>query len=398
MTTDIHIDADFEGASAGDIRRQDDGLIEIEPKPEQVPAWFFEALNVHFGGAGVPREYACHVRVVNDSDEPAETRLRFLFTKTNGASYMAPPYWILRHGRWWPLPAADTHYVEGSHVDVDLRLAPGELVHVANKPYVHGDDVLDEMEMLAAHGPFELRELGRTAGDRPVVALESTGYEYDETILFSATMQPAEPAARPVLAIAHWLTDGSALTQRLLKRFRFAFVPMPNPDGSADGRSCTNGVAEVPMFSFGRLLKGDDAPLETRCLWDYAADLRPLSFVELHTHYQNVRAHKLNPMAAEWFDGDAERQALLARADQALLQINSDWRVTPIEKSTPLCDAGKFTNLAERFGTLAYCYQIYTVTEEATAVHAVEVARTLATSLAGPEWAADAPTPNVTRG
>lgn len=398
MTTNLHIDADFEGASAGAIRTNADGLIEIEPRPEEVPAWFFEALNVHFGGVGVPREYACHVRVVNDSDEPAEARLRFLFTTTNGAAYMAPPYWILRHGRWWPLAQQDTHYTEGSHVDIDLRLSPGELVHVANKPFVHGDDVLDEMEVLAAQGPFEIKEIGRTAGDRPIVALESTGYRYDETILITATMQPAEPAARPVLAIAHWLTDGSALTQRLLERFRFAFVPLPNPDGSAEGRSCTNGMDEVPMFSFGRHLAGEPAPLETRWLWDYAADLRPLSFVELHTHYQNVRAHKLNPMAAEWFGDDDERRQLLARVDQALLQINSDWRVTPIEKSTPLCEAGKFVNLAERFGTLAYCYQIYTITEEATAAHAVEVIRTLAQALAGPEWLAQAPAPNVTRG
>ena len=397
METDIQIDADFEGGSAGDIHTGENGLIEIEPKPEEVPGWFFEALDVHFGGAGVPREYACHVRVVNDGDEPRSVRLRFHFTKTNGAAYMAPPYWILRHGRWWPIPAADTVFVEGSHVDLDLHLTPGELVHVANKPYVHGDDVLDEMEALAGYGPFDLRELGRTAGDRAIVSLESTGYRYDDTILFAATMQPAEPAARPVLAIAHWLTDGSALTQRLLERFRFAFVPLPNPDGTADGRSCTNGVGEVPMFSFGRLLSGEEAPLETRVLWDYAAELRPQSYMEFHTHYQDVRAHKLNPMAAEWFD-DEDRKALLGRVDAALLSLNADWRVTPIERSTPLCEAGKFTNLAERLGTLAYCYQVYTITEEATCAHAVSVARPLATALAGPEWEAGGAAPRIVRG
>ncbi len=394
---DIHIDTDFEGSSAGEIRRETAGLIEIEPKPEQVPGWFFEALEVNFGGAGVPREYACHVRVVSNAGEPRDATLRFHFTKTNGAAYMAPPYWILRHGRWWPIQAADTTFVEGSHVDLDLHLEPGELVHVANKPYVHGDDVLDEMTALAEHGPFELRELGRSAADRAIVALESTGFRYDDTILFVATMQPAEPAARPVLAIAHWLTDGSALTQRLLERFRFAFVPLPNPDGSADGRSCTNGIAEVPMFSFGRLLAGQEAPAETRVLWEYAAELRPLSYMELHTHYQDVRHHKLNPMAPEWFPGE-ERRQLLAQVDEALLALNSDWRVTPIERTTPLCDAGKFTNLADRFGTLSYCYQIYTITEEATCAHAVSVARTLATALAGPEWASAAPAPNVTKG
>lgn len=397
MSEVLDIDAEFEGGSAGDIRTSQEGLVEIDPKPEQVPDWFFEALGVHFGGAGVPREYACHVRVASDADEPRDVRVRFNFTKTNGASYMAPPYWILRHGRWWPIPSIDTSFVDRSHVDLDLHLAPGELVHVANKPFAHGDDVFDEMQALAAHGPFDIRDLGRTAGDRPIVALESTGYRYDDTILFGATMQPAEPAARPVLAIAHWLTDGSALTKRLLERFRFAFIPLPNPDGTADGRSCTNGVAEVPMFSFGRLLAGESAPLETRALWDYANELHPLSYMEFHTHYQDVRHHKLNPMASEWFAGD-DRRKLLASVDKALLALNSDWRVTTIARDTPMCDAGKFTNLADRFGTLSYCYQIYTITEEATCAHAVSVARTLATALAGPEWEAEAPEPIVTRG
>jgi hypothetical protein len=151
------------------------------------------------------------------------------------------------------------------------------------------------------------------------------------------------------------------------------------------------------MFSFGRLLAGQEAPAETRVLWEYAAELRPLSYMELHTHYQDVRHHKLNPMAPEWFPGE-ERRQLLAQVDEALLALNSDWRVTPIERTTPLCDAGKFTNLADRFGTLSYCYQIYTITEEATCAHAVSVARTLATALAGPEWASAAPAPNVTKG
>ena len=68
---------------------------------------------------------------------------------------MAPPYWALRHGRWWPIPDANTRFVEDSHVELDLRLAPGDLVHVANKPYVHGDDVLDEMEELKVCVAYE---------------------------------------------------------------------------------------------------------------------------------------------------------------------------------------------------------------------------------------------------
>ena len=394
--TSIRVDADFEGGSAGEIRPAGKDAFEALPLPEPVPDWFSAALEEHFGGAGVPREYACHVRLASRVDQRRTVRLRFRFTETSGAAYMAPPYWLFRRCRWRPVPARDTEYVEGSHVDLRIRLAPGEQLRVANKPYVSMREVYDEMGVLAASGPFEVREIGRTAGSRPIMAVESTGGA-EETILIGATMQPAEPAARPVLAIAHWLTDGSALTRRLLERFRFAFVPLPNPDGTAGGRSCTNGGGEVPMFSFGRLLAGEAAPAETRALWEYAEALRPLSYLELHTHYQDVRAHKLNPMAAEWF-ADPERRELAQRVDAALLSLNADWRVTAIERATPLSGAGGFSNLAERFGTLAYCYQIYCVTEEATCAHAVSVARTLAAALAGPEWEAAAPPPNIEKG
>ena len=394
--TSIRVDAGFEGGSAGEIRVAGQDAFEALPLPEPVPDWFLEALEEHFGGAGVPREYACHVRLVSHVDQHRTVRLRFRFTESSGAAYMAPPYWLFRRGRWRPIPARDTEHAEGSHVDLKIRLAPGEEVRVANKPYASVREICADMGTLAAAGPFEVREIGRTCQGRPILALESTAAAAD-TILIGATMQPAEPAARPVLAIAHWLTDGSALTRRLLERFRFAFVPLPNPDGTAGGRSCTNGDGEVPMFSFGRLLAGQAAPAETRALWEYAEALGPLSYLELHTHYQDVRAHKLNPMAAEWF-ADPGRRELAERVDAALLSLNADWRVTAIERATPLSGAGGFANLAERFGTLAYCYQVYCVTEEATCAHAVSVARTLATALAGPGWEAAAPPPNIEKG
>ncbi|MBT3346070.1 MAG: hypothetical protein HN404_23955, partial [Gemmatimonadetes bacterium] len=208
---------------------------------------------------------------------------------------------------------------------------------------------------------------------------------------------PAEPAARPVLAVAHALADGSGLSRRLLDRFRFVFVPLPNPDGTAEGRSCTNGQGQVPMFSFGRLLDAqDDVPAETAALWQHAQSLRPAAYVEFHTHYQDCRSHKLNPMSADWFD--AQRHGDLERVNEALLGLNHDWRVTPIEPSTPLCRAGKFTNLADQFGTLAYCYQIYCVSEEATGWHASTVVTTLARALAGAAWCDEEMVPTIVPG
>ncbi len=391
----LTIDADYETGSAGEIRKTGPCAYEAVPLPENVPDWFLEALQVHFQGAGVPREYACAVRVASAASESRPVTLRFVFSKTRGHTYMRPPYWIHRDGRWRPIPDDATAFVQNTHVDLTFDLAPGESVKLANKPYPETGQVAAAMEdLVTASDIFSIRELGRTAQGRPILALETA--PRDETIVVGATMQPAEPAARPVLAVAHYLTSRSDLATRLLDRFRFAFLPMPNPDGAAGGRSLTNALGEVPMFSFGRLLVGEPAPVETRAVWACMETLKPSAYVEFHTHYQAHTAHKLNPLSLDWFP--PARHDVVRRVDAALTAINADWRMTPIERGMPLEDTGKFTNLALRFQTLAYCYQIYAITEEATCAHAVEVVATLASALAGPEWAASRKPPRIVRG
>ncbi|NKB67155.1 MAG: hypothetical protein GKR89_08850 [Candidatus Latescibacteria bacterium] len=389
----LRFDADFATGSSGPVRLLADGRYEAQPQEEPVEAWFTAALEEHFGGAGVPREYACNLRIKAERDRQVD--LRFCFTQTNGKNYMAPPYWIYRRDCWRPLPAAATVYVPGEYVDVRFSVAAGEEVRVANKPFYAPAEIGRQMEDLAGLSPlFQLRQYGSTHGGRPLLALETEARP--ETIVVGATLQPAEPAARPVLAVAHWLTDRSALSQRLLERFRFCFVPLGNPDGAAAGHSVTNGLGEVPMFSFGHLLEGRPAPLETRHLWTYMEAVEPTAYIEFHTHYQDNHLHKLNNMAAAWFT--PEKRPLAERVDQRLLTLNSQWRVTPLEPTTPLVQCGKFAHLAARLQALAYCYQIYAVTQEATASHAVNAVAALAQGLAGPEWAAVEMVPHLVPG
>lgn len=261
----IRIDADFECGSSGEIRKVGERSYVSEPQPEPIPDWFYQALQEHFAGAGVPREYACHVRVASSAAECQRLALRFVFTETSGKGYMPPPYWIWRGRRWRPIAAAATHYVENVHVDLEFDIDPGER-----------------------------------------------------------------------------------------------------------------------------------APLETRHLWRYMSALRPTAYMEFHTHYQDVRAHKLNPMALEWFPEDMRER--VERVEQALLEINADWRVTPLEKSLPLVDSGKFANLTQYFHTLSYCYQIYAISEEATCAHATTAIAELVRALAGPEWLAQQPKSRIERG
>ncbi len=354
-----------------------------------------DALAKNFEGGGVPREYAFHVRVTNKSAKKKTVTLRFQFTDSCGKGYMAPPYWIFRNHGWWIVPEAKTDFDAALGATVTVAIDPDEVVQVANKPYVTPTVIHDEMASLAEMvETFSVREIGRTAEDRQLLVLETE--PRNESILVGATMQPAEPAGRPVIAVAHWLLDGSALTRHLLDRFQFCFLPMPNPDGSFHGRSVTNAVGEVPMFSFAHVLRGEEAPLESKAAWAYCEQLRPTAYLEFHTHYQSVRHHKLNPMWHGWFPENM--QGRVTRVDKALLTLNSNWRVTEISPEVPLHDCGKFSNLTTHFHTMSYCYQIYTLTQEATCAHAIQVVSTLARALAGPEWEAALPDPDVEAG
>jgi len=392
----IHIDADFECGSGGEICKIGESAYAVEPKPELVPDWFLKALDQHFGGAGVPREYAFHVRLRSSASEPLQCSVRCIFTQTSGKGYMAPPYWMYQGGRWRPVADEQTKYVEHEYVDLTVTVSPGEVIRLANKPYVSTIQMQEDMQDLVSmtDGLFSIRELGRTEENRSILALETE--PRDETILVGATMQPAEPAAHPVMAVAHWLTDRSMLTQRLLARFQFCLIPMPNPDGTAHGRSVTNAVGEVPMFGFGHVVRGEPAPAESVALWRYAEQIKPAAYMEFHTHYQNNRFHKLNPMSIDWFPESMHER--VHRVEDALMHINAAWRVTPLTPDLPLIECGKFANLTAQYHTLSYCYQIYTITEEATCAHAVTVVSTLAQALAEPDWAADLPEVRIERG
>ncbi len=389
----LTIDADFPCGSAGGIRKMGGDRYEILPKPEPVPDWFYEALRVNFGGAGVPCEYAFNVRL--HAERATRASLRFHFSETNGNRYMDPPYWLRRNGRWWIINSQNVSFEPREHVDIDVDLFASETVYVANKPYVSPETVSAELaEIVREVEGFDIHLAGETAEGRPIEVLHTQ--PRDESILIHATMQPAEPAARPVLAVAHWLTDRSDLTERLRDRFQFCFVPMPNPDGAHHGRSVTNNRGEVPMFSFEHFLNGEGAPKETEALWRFAEGLQPTGFVEFHTHYQDTRPHKLNPLALEWFPEEVHDR--VSYTDERLLSVNDAWRVTTIEKDTPLCRAGKFANLAERLGTITYCYQIYALTEEATCAHAITATRALAKGLAGPDWVVVKPPSKIEEG
>jgi len=173
-------------------------------------------------------------------------------------------------------------------------------------------------------------------------------------------------------------------------------IPLPNPDGAFHGRSVTNAIGEVPMFSFGRHLAGEATPNETAWLWEYLSEVRPAAHIEFHTHYQDTRFHKLNPLALEWFPKSMHDR--VKETTRSLLAVNDQWRVTELVKDTPIVTAGKFVNMAMHFQTISYCYQIYALTETSTCTQAIAAVQALANGLAGKDWASERREPEIVKG
>jgi hypothetical protein len=286
-TRDVVIDRDFPSAAAGRIDTTDGRHFDIQYEPEPLPDWFAALLDKHFAGRGVPKEYMFHVRVRNEADAPRQITLRFHFSPL-GASYLALPWWMRRDGRWQHADNVILHERDKdyTHIDITLDLRAHECIYVASAPY---DDpaAVDARTREAAQLPgWSLREIGRTARERPLLALEANpGEPCEMTLLVSATMQGCEPAWDAIIHAAHaWTLDIADIT-RLRERVRLCLLPLTNPDGLAAGRSVTNAVGEVPKFGFGHVAAGRDAPRETQALWDYMAAVRPDVCLEVHAHF-----------------------------------------------------------------------------------------------------------------
>ena len=83
---------------------------------------------------------------------------------------------------------------------------------------------------------FAIKIIGSTRMRRDILALEAGNNEAEKIILFMSRVHPYESISSYMLeGMIGWLSGGCEDAARLLKEFRILFIPMPNPDGVADG-------------------------------------------------------------------------------------------------------------------------------------------------------------------
>ena len=200
----ITLDNEFECASAREFSRIGPGHYEVQLLIENYsPAY------------PVVWEYMFCFRVRSQADQAQTVTFRVMKGR-GGIRYLDGPHFVKRNGNWELVPRSQTQ-ISKEFVEVTLDVAAGDEFLLGNHPFPTPGEVESAMHATAAAlDSFSVREYGRTPEDRPLLALESE--PRDQTVIVFTTMQPAEPGDVPILFLAHWLSSGSAESERLLER------------------------------------------------------------------------------------------------------------------------------------------------------------------------------------
>ncbi len=283
MSSGIVLDADFDCASAGEIRVIKPSYFEIDYQVEKVVDWFQKQQDQ---GRGGPKEYTACVRARNTDTKPGRVCCKFLSSPGKGRNYLGPPWWI--RGTWgWEMidVASTTSDADHNYVEITVDIEADSSVLIASAPFVDPDAVCRWARSIAdRYAVWSFGDIGTSASGRLIPLVETP--ERPLKVVVCATPQSAEPVSWGILHIAEWLTIPTASTKRLLDNVQFCLLPMTNPDGVAEGRSISNSLGEVPKFSWHLDEDGGKIPVETEAILTYLDRLRPDLALEIHAHHR----------------------------------------------------------------------------------------------------------------
>jgi hypothetical protein len=173
-------------------------------------------------------KFRLDVDLVNDSAEPADSRFVIEWDDEEYIKYRK--YVLLSRGDdWEKLPAA----IDGTRTDVTLAVPPGTSHLSLHPPFTVGDR--DRMVGELDGNAFLVDSAGKSLHGRDITVVEA-GAEDARPLLVMVRVHPYESIGSYMMqGMLQWLNEGGEEAAVLLASHRFAFVPMPNPDGVAEG-------------------------------------------------------------------------------------------------------------------------------------------------------------------
>ncbi len=268
--------------SAKDIQFVDDGFL-IVPFSEDGDANYKFRLNV---------------ALINDASEPVPTR--FTIEWEDSAYSKFRNYVLLTQGEDWQKLSAD---IQGTQTSATIPVPPGESRLGLHPPYGYGDfrrlvDNLPEDRCRA-------RLVGKSLKGRDILAIES-GSREARPVVIMARVHPYETIGSYFTAgMLLWIAEDVEAADELLANRRVIFVPMPNPDGVAEG----NCKRTLGGDNIG--LAADSPGVEAVALKKFMLQECPIGWLDMHGFMHNSDGSGTNDAAL----GEAVQEALKAHPD-----------------------------------------------------------------------------------
>ena len=200
---------------------------------------------------------------------------------------------IRREGRWQRAPAQEDTAAPASlaanwlpdHLEVDVRLSPGEEVILCNTipwPY---DEAAAFLRQTGRRRPdlASVETIGRSVEGREILALSIGDASLPAALAVAGEHATEFAGQHAVRGIIDFLTSDRPLPTELLRRLRFLVVPQVNPDGNVHGWLKFNaaGANLCECYSDEELADAARVP-EARALLAWADAARPVLVLNFH--------------------------------------------------------------------------------------------------------------------
>jgi len=216
-------------------------------------------------------KFRLNVALLNSSSQAIPT---CIVVEWDDPEYMScRDYLLLTRGEDWKRFPAE---VRGTTASATIPVPPGESQLGLHPPYSYGDfrNLVDSLpERL-----FRIHRVGESLHQRDILAVEVGSPTAERPMVLIFRIHPYESEASYFAdGMLRHLAEDTAGTERLLADRRLVFIPVPNPDGVAEG-TCKR-TAGGDNLSLGAENKGP----ESVALKAFLTDLRPAAYFDLHS-------------------------------------------------------------------------------------------------------------------
>lgn len=241
--------------SSEDIRKLEDGFL-VTPFSEDGDGNY---------------KFRFNVALLNDSSEPLPTRLVIEWEDPEYMSYR--DYVLLTQGEDWKRFPAQ---IKGTTATATIPVPAGKSQLGLHPPCSYGDfrKFVDSLPQER----FRIHQVGKSLNQRDILALEIGSATEARPMVVIFRIHPYESEASYFAeGMLRHLAEDATRAEELLADRRLIFIPMPNPDGVAEG-TCKRTVGGDNLSQAAENKGPEAVALKT-----FLGEMRPTAYFDLHS-------------------------------------------------------------------------------------------------------------------